>query len=116
MVELHWATDHRLFALPGVDAGWWERRKRGQIYFPLENKICPLFKGSPLFKVAFSLAWYRFRPPYLRFILSLAFVPNMVDWSRRDLPPALSFLYYPLHFSRLFLKWGLRPDRKFLDD
>jgi len=31
-------------------------------------------------------------------------------------PGVLSFLYYPLHFSRLFLKWGVRPDRKFLDD
>jgi len=40
----------------------------------------------------------------------------MVDWSRRNPPRALSFLYYPLHFSRLFLKWGVRPDRKFLDD
>jgi len=67
-------------------------------------------------KIAFSLSWYRFWPPYLGFILSLALVPNMVDWSRWDLPPVLSFLYYPLHFSRLFLKWGLRPDRKFLDD
>jgi hypothetical protein len=39
----------------------------------------------------------------------------MVDWSRWNLPTALSLLYYPLHFSWLFLKWGVRPDRKFLD-
>jgi len=41
-------------------------------------------------KIAFSLSWYRFWPPYLGFILSLALVPNMVDWSRWDLPRVLS--------------------------
>jgi hypothetical protein len=72
----------------------------------------PSFAGS----IPYELAWFRFWPAWMGYILKHTLLPNMADWSRWDLPPALSFLYYPLHFVRLFSKYGLRPDRGFFKD
>jgi hypothetical protein len=208
-VELHWSTDCRLFALPGVDDSWWERRPvtdfegvpvrslapeellylmcmhatrhhwkslawvsdlaemirrhpgldwrqvlemasgRGTLRilllgFELAHRLleapipslvqsritddqgvpamagrvirrlgvttdpAPSFAGS----LFYEMAWFRFWPAWLGYILKDTLLPNMADWSRWDLPPVLAFLYYPLHFVRLFSKYGVRSERK----
>jgi hypothetical protein len=72
----------------------------------------PSFAGS----ISYELAWFRFWPAWLEYILKHTLLPNMADWSRWDLPPALSFLYYPLHFVRLLSKHGLKLDKAFFND
>jgi hypothetical protein len=52
-------------------------------------------------RVMDELAWVRFWPPWLGYALGDALLPNMADWSRRDLPPALAALYLPLRVARL---------------
>jgi len=67
-------------------------------------------------KLAFELAWFRFWPPWLWYILKFSLLPNMADWSRWDLPPALSLIYFPLHLGRLIGRYGLRPDKRYFAD
>lgn len=212
MIELHWSTDCRLLALPGIDEAWWEMRPvmefqgisvraltpeeylyllcmhgtrhhwtifgyirdvagivgrhpgldwrrvldmaDGQgtrrilllgvetahllLEAPLPDAVKLLIAADPAItamaarvvrrfevtsdpagstgeKLAFELAWFRFWPRWLGYVLGRSLRPNMADWSRWDLPRALSFLYYPLHIGRLFSKYGVRPDRKYIN-
>jgi hypothetical protein len=204
-VELHWNTDCRLFALPGVEGDWWARRPRAEIsgvsvrsLAPEElvyvlcmhgtrhrwaslgwlcdlaalirrhpgldcrlvlelaegqGTLRPLLLGLDLARrlldeplprpisrrvdedpavsamgagilrrlgmtarpapsaaerLRIGLTWWRFWPRWPGYLLRRALLPNMADWSAWDLPPALDFLYYPLHAARLVAKHGAR--------
>jgi hypothetical protein len=204
-VELHWNTDCRLFALPGIGEAWWARRPRAEISGVSVSSLAPeelvyvlcmhgtrhrwasfgwlcdlaalirrhpgwdgrrvldLAEGQgtlrPLLlgldlaralldeplprplgrrvdedpavsamgvgilrrlgmtarpwpsaagRLGSELTWCRFWPRWTGYLLRRALLPNMADWSARDLPPALDFLYYPLHAARLAAKHGAR--------